>query len=166
MRRTLDICQELGIDAIVWDDCAGHVTDLQAPHRPRIQVWMHDEQAEAAGKQGFRLIESHSRNCYLDMNYHSPQTSLWAGHIDTNAAYGVRTDRPGTIGVEATIWTEHTPTPADLEWHLFPRLCAIAERGWNPNTEWANFRQRLRLSEASFISRGLRYYADPVVFDR
>ena len=30
------------------------------------------------------------------------------------------------------MWTEHTPTPADVDRQVWPRLCALAEVGWTP----------------------------------
>jgi len=36
------------------------------------------------------------------------------------------------LGAQACLWTEYVPTPADAEYLLFPRLCAIAEVAWSP----------------------------------
>ena len=30
------------------------------------------------------------------------------------------------------MWTEHTPTPTDVDRQVWPRLCALAEIGWTP----------------------------------
>ena len=36
------------------------------------------------------------------------------------------------LGVQGNMWTEHTPTPADVDRQTWPRLCALAEVGWSP----------------------------------
>lgn len=50
-----------------------------------------------------------------------------------------------TIGVQATFWTEHVGTNDVLEYLALPRLMAIAEAGWTPQTlkNFSNFQQRM-----------------------
>lgn len=40
--------------------------------------------------------------------------------------------RSHCLGVQGNMWTEHTPTPADVDRQVWPRLCALAEVGWTP----------------------------------
>lgn len=40
--------------------------------------------------------------------------------------------RSHCLGVQGNMWTEHTPTPTDVNRQVWPRLCALAEVGWTP----------------------------------
>ncbi|MFC5277138.1 family 20 glycosylhydrolase [Brachybacterium sacelli] len=43
------------------------------------------------------------------------------------------------------LWSEYTPTAAQVEYMAFPRMCALAERAWgSPAQSWEEFEERLR----------------------
>ncbi|MFC5277119.1 family 20 glycosylhydrolase [Brachybacterium sacelli] len=49
------------------------------------------------------------------------------------------------IGVQGQLWSEYTPTAAQVEYMAFPRMCALAERAWgSPAQSWEEFEERLR----------------------
>jgi len=39
------------------------------------------------------------------------------------------------VGLEASLWTEMLRTPEQLDYMLFPRLLAVAERAWH-EADW------------------------------
>jgi len=49
------------------------------------------------------------------------------------------------LGPQANLWTEYVPSLPQIEYMMFPRICAIAEVAWSPRTErhWGNFLNRL-----------------------
>jgi hexosaminidase len=52
------------------------------------------------------------------------------------------------IGIQGQLWSENTKSPQMLEYMLFPKLLALAERAWRQPTEWskiANPQHRLAL---------------------
>jgi hexosaminidase len=49
------------------------------------------------------------------------------------------------IGVQGSTWTEYIPNASHLEYMMFPRLLAIAEMAWTPQSirEWESFKKRV-----------------------
>lgn len=63
-------------------------------------------------------------------------------------------NKKNIIGVQGCLWTEYVPTMDHLEYMMFPRVLAIAERGWsipyispdisfNKENEWKDFTRRV-----------------------
>ncbi|WP_432828867.1 beta-N-acetylhexosaminidase [Dactylosporangium sp. CA-092794] len=131
-----------------------------------------DEDARAAIANGDRLLLSPANRVYLDMKY-DPQTPIgldWAGHITVRTAYDwdPATLLPGTpdvIGVEAPLWTETVATPADIDLLTFPRLPAVAELAWSPQSrrDWTEFRSRLAAHGPRWTLQGIGFHPDPEI---
>lgn len=51
----------------------------------------------------------------------------------------------GMLGVEGAIWSEHLRTEHDTQFVTLPRLYALAEVGWTPQSQrnYADFASRL-----------------------
>jgi hexosaminidase len=64
------------------------------------------------------------------------------------------------LGVEAPLWTETVVTSADIEYMAFPRLPAIAELGWSPESthSWSGFQNRLATQGPRWKAANLNYY--------
>lgn len=123
-----------------------------------------DESADLA-KAGFGVVQSHSDFLYFDMPHEvDPQESgyYWASrYIDTRKSFSyaplntaqlaeVSTDRDGNAwsatapaadfaenvrGIQGQLWSEVVRTDAQVEYMIFPRLLALAERAWH-RAEW------------------------------
>jgi hexosaminidase len=133
-----------------------------------------DQSFRAAAAAGLPVIMAPADHAYLDQMYY-PDQSLgldWAGHVEVEDAYNwdPSTIAPGVpagsvMGVEAPLWTETLPTMADLEFMAFPRLPAIAEIGWSPESthSWPAFAVRLGAQGALWDALGIDYYHSPEV---
>lgn len=152
-----------GKHMVGWEEIA------QAPlHRDTlVQHWLRPD--VAASQPGNRLVMSPSKHTYLDMKHHADDTlgRRWAGAIDLDAAYlwdpaavvpGVGDDR--IAGVEAPLWTEKVRTFDEITELCFPRLVALAEVGWTPQTsrDWAWFRERVSVETDRLGARGVRVH--------
>src|SRR5256886_227609 len=128
----------------------------------------------AAAQHGTKLVLSPANRAYLDMKY-TEQTPLgqdWAGLIEVKDAYGwnpgayiANVPSSAILGVEAPLWTETIRTSADIEFMAFPRLPAIAELGWSPQSthSWSAFRKRLAAQGPRWKVQGMNYYHSPQV---
>jgi hexosaminidase len=47
------------------------------------------------------------------------------------------------LGIQAQLWSEYLPTPADVERRAFPRLSAFAEVAWGTADDYEDFLLRL-----------------------
>jgi hexosaminidase len=112
---------------------------------------------------------SPANKAYLDMKYNSstPLGLSWAGFIEVQTAYEWN---PGThlsgiaessvLGVEAPLWTETIVTPEHIEFMAFPRLPALAELGWSPQSthSWTSFRTRLGAHGPRWTIMGIDFF--------
>jgi hexosaminidase len=64
------------------------------------------------------------------------------------------------LGGQACLWTEYVPTPADVEYLLFPRLFAMAEVLWSPKDrrDDADFLKRVPRGLQRLDRAGVNYY--------
>ena len=123
----------------------------------------------AAAQHGTKFVMSPANHAYLDMKYNSstPLGQDWAGLTEVKKAYGWN---PGAyvsgvpasavLGVEAPLWTETIVTSANIEYMAFPRLPAIAELGWSPQSthSWTPFKNRLAAQGPRWKIENLKYY--------
>lgn len=64
------------------------------------------------------------------------------------------------IGVQGCLWTEFIGTADHLEYMMFPRFLAVAEKGWSSedSRDWENFKTRLSAQRDSLVARGINAY--------
>lgn len=132
-----------------------HEMALHGDARSYYNVWLTDAGDRAALdhilKNRMRFVISNASHLYLDMPYAmaADEPGLpWANYIDTEDIFRfdpLKTwdldDSAEVIGIQAQLWTETVLTEALMDYHLFPRLLAVAERGWNQTgkVDWAEF---------------------------
>ncbi|WP_042372568.1 family 20 glycosylhydrolase [Streptacidiphilus neutrinimicus] len=166
MKRAIAVGRAHGKQVLAWDEAAAEQPDL-------LQVWHPERRSTAevlagiaaAARHGSKLLMSPADRAYLDQKY-DPSTPLglaWAGYVGVERAYDWNPDTylPGTppgavAGVEAVLWTETLATPSDLQLMALPRLPALAEVAWTPQTErgWADFRVRLAAQAPLWRAQG------------
>jgi hexosaminidase len=125
-----------------------------------VMPWRDAAHGLAAARRGHDVVMAPYRSTYLDY----PQSAdpeeppgQAGGVVDLQA---VHANEPApadwepaaaarVLGTQAQLWTEYVSTAAHAEYLAFPRLAALADRAWNPASDWAtDFRPALRLHEA------------------
>ncbi len=110
---------------------------------------------------------------YLDMPYEMSveEPGLpWATYVDTEAIYhfdpleswDLSEQEAGQIdGLQAQLWSETVFSAALMDYYLFPRLIAVAERAWNRTPiadHWPDFYAALNNRECGWLeSAGIHY---------
>jgi hexosaminidase len=63
------------------------------------------------------------------------------------------------LGAQLNLWTEFVPSPLNVEYKLFPRMCAEAEVTWTPAAQknYSDFTTRLATDEQRLAAMGLNY---------
>ncbi|MQA09279.1 MAG: family 20 glycosylhydrolase [Pseudonocardiaceae bacterium] len=174
MRRVIPLVGKYGKRLAGWHEIAQ--ADLPASAVP--QFWdsaggVDDNVARAAGN-GSKILLSPANKSYLDMKYNE-NTELgltWAGPTEVRDAYdwdpasAVRgVGERSVLGVEAPLWSETVRSIDDIEFLAFPRLPAIAEKGWSAKAgqDWESFRQRLAGHGPRWDLGGVNYYRSPQI---
>ncbi|MGW6524661.1 beta-N-acetylhexosaminidase [Streptomyces sp. NPDC054962] len=134
-------------------------TGTELPAAFTVMAWRDPAHALAAARRGHDVINAHYRATYLDY----PQSAgtqeppgqpgavvgLRDVHGHDPVPEGAAPDVAARVlGTQAQLWTEFAATPERLEYLSYPRLCALADRGWSGPTEWGDFRSRLHLHNA------------------
>lgn len=130
-----------------------------------VQSW-HNDPAELQTARGGKVIMSPGPKAYLDMKYDST-TILglkWGGFITPEVAYDwdPATYKPGIpesaiLGVEYPLWAETVVRAEDYEFMAFPRIIAMAEIGWTPQSRrsWNDFDKRLQYGRKRLTALGV-----------
>ena len=169
VERVQDIVARHGKEMIGWEEVA------KARLRPTtlVQQWKGDS-AKLALQYGSKLILSPAPRAYLDMKYTSA-TELgltWAALIEVGDAYNwdpatyqVGVTERDIVGIEGPIWSETLRNITALQYLAMPRLPALAEVAWSPQSarDWESFRVRIAAHAPRWNYLGVNYYRSPQV---
>jgi hexosaminidase len=63
------------------------------------------------------------------------------------------------LGAQCNLWTEFVPSAQNVQYKMFPRLCAEAEVTWTPKAQknYADFLNRLAVHEQRLAQMGINY---------
>ena len=127
--------KEKGKTAITWNESLKG-EQLQ-PDDVIVQRWMDRKRRSAAfARTGGKLVESDFYRYYFDYPYGmTPLKKTF--RYDPFRECGA----DAVVGVEGALWTEYVRSFDDLCEKLFPRLLAVAERGWGgyPTRDYGAF---------------------------
>lgn len=155
-KRMMGWNEILGKNVHEWSTEANAASATLAPNAV-IHFWKGDAaiMKEALAK-GHEVVNSTHNYTYLDYNYN---------RIPVRTAYGFDPVPEGispeqaerVLGLGCQMWSEWTPTPADMYRLAFPRIAAYAETGWTKreNKDFARFERVLPRLRAEWKSRGI-----------
>ena len=167
VERVQSIVARHGKQMIGWDEVAA----ISLAPSSIVQHWRPNAPAAALARAP-RLILSPGNRAYLDMKYDG-ETRLgldWAGRIPVQTAYDWDPAAlvPGAraiLGVEAPLWSETTASMRDVEYLAMPRLAAIAEVSWSPQSArgWDAFSRRLGAQAPRWTALGINFFRAPEI---
>lgn len=145
MRRIQHIADSLGKTIIGWDEVLQQER-FSRVNPPVVMVWRKDDLAIQCREAGLPYILSPGQFCYLDKYQDAPasQPRAIGGYLPLGDVYSYRPDDEA-LGIQANLWTEYIPTASHAEYMLLPRLLALAEIAWSPESklDWVCFNERL-----------------------
>jgi hexosaminidase len=167
VERVQAIVARHGKQMIGWDEVAA----VSLAPSSIVQHWRPNAPAAALARAP-RLILSPGNRAYLDLKYDG-ETRLgldWAGRIPVQTAYDWDPAAlvPGAraiLGVEAPLWSETTASMRDVEYLAMPRLAAIAEVSWSPQSArgWDAFSRRLGAQAPRWTALGINFFRAPEI---
>lgn len=183
VKRMADAIAARGHKMSGWQEIGlGHTqefADSLTPDVGFINLWI-----SAAGSDGVRpgtraldmgypVLISAVDHFYLDLahSYHPDERGLiWGGVTDefktlegypSRIAPMSRNAKGRIVGVQGQMWAETMRSPQWMERYLFPRLLAVAERGWNADPTYSreDFNSVLAARELpALASRNVRFH--------
>ncbi|MDE6157479.1 MAG: beta-N-acetylhexosaminidase [Muribaculaceae bacterium] len=167
VRRMASYLAEKGVRMMGWNEITGHDKSRRAEVDGTIaQFWQGDISAlTQAAAQGYLTVNSDQLYTYLDYDYDG--TPLWKcfrfNPVPVNMDASLR-DK--VIGFGAQMWAEKVPDFRQLCHMTFPRIAALAERGWSPanNTDYSDFMRRVQPLQSLWRSKGI--INDQPVYDK
>ena len=127
-----------------------------------VQFWKGDlELLTDAAKNGYDIVNSIHSNTYLDYSYTSIPLKK-AYEFDPIPEGLDQQFHSNILGVGCQMWSEWTPTNADVERQAFPRIAAFAEVGWTKieNKDYDKFKTALKKMKNHWEDIGINYYKD------
>jgi hexosaminidase len=170
-RHFVDFIKSKGKIPVGWDDISDGGVDKTA-----VLDWWRSRNPEVrdrAVKEGYKVVICPSRFVYFDYPYekgargafwegirNGPNTSkLIYGWHPVPAKYSAE-ENARVLGLQANVWTEFIETPPRLEFMLFPRLSAFAERAWSPGEarDYPGFESRMKTQVKRYDALGVSRY--------
>ncbi len=154
---------------IGWDE----ILEADLPDEATVMSWRGIDGGIEAARKGHDVVMAPVSDLYMDyLQTGSPnETPGRPATIPLQQVYAFdpvpaaldETQRKHILGLQATMFTEHTRFDERLEHNVFPRLAAVAETGWTPaaGKDWADFRQRLPAQLHRYDLLGIRYAKTP-----
>ena len=139
-----------GRELLGWDE----ILEGQLAPNATVMSWRGTEGGLSAAKMGHRAVMSPGSHCYLDGYQDAPEHEprAFGGFLPLEKVFSyepVPDELKGTpeekyiIGLQGNLWTEMIESPEHVEYMLYPRMLAIAERAWSrPGGNYADFRKR------------------------
>lgn len=145
-----------GRTALAWDE----VLEGEVPDGVEILAWRGPVAMREALRRGIPVIACPDLEVYLDYpQSDSPEEPIRVGPpLPIEHVYTLRVE-DGALGGQANVWTEHLPTRDRVDFAMFPRLAAVAERLWEGGDPrpFADFGRRLPTHLRRLAGLGVRY---------
>lgn len=169
-RKMADFIVQSGLNPVAWDEAF----DFGVNKSTTIQWWRGEfpEVLNRAAEQGYDIILSPVDFIYLDYPSDLKEGGAnWEGlHNGPNSMESIYKWNPipaafnaamtaHVIGLEAGIWTEFIADEKRLEYMVYPRLAAVAEKAWTDesNLDWDSFQERLSIQYQRYGRDGINY---------
>lgn len=169
-RRMADFIVKSGLNPVAWDEAS----DFGVNKATTLQWWRgeHPDVLHTAAERGYDVILSPVDFLYLDYPSDLKEAGAnWEGlHNGPNSMEALYQWKPipesfnetmsdQIIGIETGIWTEFINNQKRLEYITYPRLFAVAEKGWTieVNIDWDSFQERLSKQYERLKIQGINY---------
>jgi len=123
----------------------------------------------ASARQGHDAVMSPGTHCYFDHYQADPEFEPEAigGFTTLKKVYSYEPvpeeltpdEARHILGAQGNVWTEFIPAPEHAEYMAVPRMTALAEVVWSPDSKrnWEDFRERLDTQFERFDYMGINY---------
>ena len=163
-RRMDAFIRSIGRTMIGWDE----ILEGKPSQTAIVESWRGMEGALEGAAAGHQIISAPSGFVYFDYPELNERAHIsWMPVVPIERTYsfeatpkGLTTDQASFIlGGECTIWTEHI-REYELDYKLFPRMCAFSETVWTSGErrDWSDFSRRMDTHRKRLAALGVDYF--------
>lgn len=154
IRRASTMLADKGRRLIGWDEI------LEGGLAPGAAVmsWRGTAGGIAAATAGHDVVLSPSRHCYFDYDYRTINSRRVYEFDPLKGFHSAASRR--VLGVQANFWSHIDREPELVDRQLFPRLLALAERGWSLENRgtFTDFKRRALAQLPRLRALGVNYH--------
>ncbi len=150
---------------IGWDE----ILQGGLPPRATVMSWRGTSGGIEAARQDHDVVMTPTDALYFDYYQGDPEQEPLAigGYIPLEKVYAFEPVPPDlsprearhVLGAQANLWTEYIATPDRVEYMVLPRMLALSELDWSPDSarSYSDFLRRLPWHLSRFDAVGLAY---------
>lgn len=150
---------------IGWDE----ILERGLAPNAAVMSWRGTEGGILAAKQKHFVVMSPGSHCYFDHYQGNPRTEPLAigGYTTVEKIYSYEPipkelnyeEQNYILGAQANVWTEYMASPKQVEYMIFPRMCALAEVLWSSKEKrnYSYFREKLPWHFKILNKAGINY---------
>ncbi|ANH83561.1 hypothetical protein A8C56_23610 [Niabella ginsenosidivorans] len=169
IRRMEQFIRSRGKRLIGWEEILEG--DSLAPDAA-VMSWIGEKRGIEAARKHHAVIMCPGNPLYL--NRHQTANSRYEAHApsfsintlekvyayDPLPAVLSTGEQQYVLGTQAVLWTEFIKSVDQVQYMLFPRLCALAEIAWTPRAkqDFWSFKKRLKPRLTAFEQTGIRFF--------
>jgi len=154
-----------GKSLIGWDE----ILEGGLPERASVMSWRGYDGGIEAAHNGHDVVMTPGAYCYFDQyqGKESEEPLAFGGFLTPEKVYSFNPVPPSLsskevkhiLGAQANVWTEYMPSEKQVEYMVFPRICAMAEILWTPKEilNYSQFRVRLETHLKRLNKLGVNY---------
>ena len=164
LARIQKFLEKRGKKVIGWDE----IVEGGIPDGCTVMHWREYADPKIAPRAGHDLIVATRPSCYYNWAYSPddkpfvlsqgrvmPMRQAW--NFDPIPRGLSEKEQKRVIGAQACYWGEKTPNAKVLEFHCFPRMCAMSENTWSDRKDrnYEEFLQRVSVQQKRYVCAGV-----------
>jgi hexosaminidase len=139
VRRIARYLASLGKSVVGWDE----ILDGGAPAGATIMAWRDVQKGIEAARAGHDVVMTPMSHCYFDhYQAEDDEPKAIGGFTPLETVYAFEPIAPDlpqefvehVLGAQGNVWTEYMHDTKHVEYMVFPRLCALSEVVWSPQS--------------------------------
>ncbi|WP_372773973.1 family 20 glycosylhydrolase [Mangrovibacterium sp.] len=158
-----------GKKLIGWDE----ILEGGLPENAAVMSWRGEQGGIEAAELGHKVVMTPTGWCYFDyyQSIGNNEPLAIGGLVDLAKVYSYNpvpehldtANQKLILGAQANLWTEYMPTVEQLEYMIYPRLCALSEVQWTlpENKNFDDFKLRLDENYLRMSKDGIHFRMPP-----
>lgn len=158
MQQLHDSVVKAGKRPVAWDEILHDNNFLTKDWI--IMSWRGSKPGWDAAAKGFDVVMTPTSHMYFDYEYEATNTKKIFGYDPLEGCPDTTNVSKHILGIQANFWSHIDRTESKVDYQLFPRVLALAERAWSSesNKDFEDFRQRRNYHRGWLEMMNVKYF--------